>query len=158
MKSLFSYFIVFCAVIFWIFRIVVALMYSMQKEFICVPLNGTLEILILFLTIPCILVVIRRNFVGALLYFGMYAAYFGTILYNDLTQILSETGNVLLTSGTTVMADALGVVIPFLVFADIAIQKSGFNPDKFNADWYYENEKYDRQFDERADRNEYKIK
>lgn len=51
-----------------------------------------------------------------------------------------------------------GIVIPFLVFADIVIQKSRFHSADRDTDWYYENEKYDRKFDERADRNQYKIK
>ena len=90
MKSLFSYLITFCAVIYWIFRVVVSLMEATGKEFICQPLNSTIEIIILFLTIPSIIFVIRRNLIAATLYFAMYAAYFGTILYNGLTELLKN--------------------------------------------------------------------
>ncbi len=51
-----------------------------------------------------------------------------------------------------------GIVIPFLVFSDVMLQKSGFSPANKNTAWYYENEKYDREYDARADRNQYKIK
>jgi len=54
MKSLFSYLITIIAVIYWIFRIIVSLMFAMGKEFICQPLDANLEIIILFLTIPSI--------------------------------------------------------------------------------------------------------
>lgn len=158
MKSLFSYFIVMMAVIYWIFRVVVSLMYAMGMEFICEPLNTTIEIAILFLTIPSVIFIIRRNIVAATLYFGMYAAYFGTILYNSLTNVSATSENLVLTDATSILITTLGVLIPFLVFADVAIQKSRFHPMDRQTDWYYENEKYDREFDERADRNQYKIK
>ncbi len=158
MKSLFSYFIVILAVIYWIFRVIVSLMYSMSVDFICQPINPTLEIILLFLTIPSIIFIIRRNLVATTLYFGMYAAYFGTIVYNSLTNVSTEAENLVFTDSTSIMISALGIVIPFLVFADVAIQKSRFHPADRNTDWYFENEKYERKFDERADRNQYKIK
>ena len=158
MKSLFSYFIVILAVIYWIFRVIVSLMYSMSVDFICQPINPTLEIILLFLTIPSIIFIIRRNLVATTLYFGMYAAYFGTIVYNSLTNVSTEAENLVFTDSTSIMISALGIVIPFLVFADVAIQKSRFHPADRNTDWYFENEKYERKFDEIAYRNQYKIK
>lgn len=158
MKSIFSYLIVIIAVLYWIFRVVVSLMYSMSVEFICQPLNPTIEIVILFLTVPSIIFIIRRNIVAATLYFGMYSAYFGTILFNSLTTVSTETESLVFTDTTSIVFSALGVIIPFLVWADVAIQKSRFRPSDRNTDWYYENDKYNRKFDERADRNQYKIK
>lgn len=158
MKSLFSYLIVILAIIYWGFRVVVSLLYAMGQEFICQPLNANIEIAILFLTIPSIIFIFRRNVVAATLYFGMYAAYFGTILYNSFGNVSSETESLVLTDATSIMISALGIVIPFLVFADIILQKSRFHSADRDTDWYYENEKYDRNFDERADRNQYKIK
>lgn len=150
MKSTYSYLITISGVAYWIFRIVVSLMSSLKLDFICEPYNTNVEIAILFLTIPCILLIIRRNVIASLLYFGMYGAYFGTLLYNDITATNADFISVVL--------NALGVIIPFLIFLDVAIQKSGIAPEKNESDWYYNNEKYDRKFDKRADRNEYKIK
>lgn len=158
MKSLFSYLITFMAVIYWIFRVIVSLMYSMGKEFLCQPLDPTIEIFILFLTIPSIIFVIRRNVIAATLYFGMYAAYFGTILFNSLIGMPAEQETLSYNDFTSIAFSALGILIPFLVFADVVIQKCRFQPTDKNTDWYYENDKYDREFDERADRNQYKIR
>ena len=51
-----------------------------------------------------------------------------------------------------------GVLIPLFTFLDIALNKHRGN---FGADnktkWFYQDDKYDRKFDERADRNEYKF-
>lgn len=158
MKSLFSYFITIMAVIYWGFRVVVSLMFAMGQEFICQPLDANLEIIILFLTIPSIIFIVRRNLIVATLYFGMYAAYFGTILFNSLTGMPAEAETWAFADAPSIMATALGVVIPLLLFLDVLIQKSRFHPTDRNTDWYYENEKYDREYDERADRNQYKIK
>lgn len=158
MKSLSNYLILFVAIIYWFFRVMVSLMDSMGKEFICQPLDPTLEIIILFLTVPSILFIIRRNIIAATLYFGMYAAYFGTILYNSLTGMPAEAETWAFGDAPSIFCTALGVVIPFLVFADVAIQKSRFSPADRDTDWYYGNDKYEREYDERADRNQYKIK
>lgn len=156
MKSLSSYFIMIIAVMYWVFRVIVSLMYAMGKDFICQPLDANLEIAILFLTIPSIIFAIRRNLIAATLYFGMYAAYFGTILYNGLT---GEVGATLTTTdSTSLFITGLGVIIPLFVFLDIVLQKSRFHTPDRKTDWYFENEKYDREFDKRADRNQYKIK
>lgn len=158
MKSLFSYLLVIFAIFFWLFRVAVCLMYSMGEQFICVPYDFNLELFILFFTIPSIIFIIRRNIVAGLLYFGVYTAYFGTILYNYMTGIGGVGTISSLDNASFIMMNCLGIVIPFLIFADIAIQKSRFHPTEKNTDWYYENEKYERKFDERADRNQYKIK
>lgn len=158
MKSLFSYLITFFAILYWIFRVIVSLMYATGTEFICQPLNPGLEILILFLTIPSIIFIIRRNLVVATLYFAMYAAYFGTILYNTLSGVLGGEGAVSFDDTTAILFTALGVLIPFLVFLDIFIQRNRFSPSDRNTDWFYNNEQFDRKIDERADKNQYKIK
>lgn len=156
MKSLSSYLITIFAVVYWIFRVIVSLFYAMGKEFICQPLNANIEIAILFLTVPCIVFIIRRNLVSAVLYFGMYAAYFGTILYNY--SVGTEGEVLVLTNGASIFFTALGVIIPALVLCDVALGKSRFKPKNTETDWYYDNKKYDREYDERADRNQYKIK
>ncbi len=158
MKSLSSYLITIMAVFYWVFRVIVSLMYAVGKEFVCQPLDANLEIIILFLTIPCIILIIRRNLIVATLYFGMYAAYFGTILFNSLTGMPAETETWAFSDGPSIIATALGVIIPLLIFLDVLIQKSRFHTPDRKTDWYYENEKYDREFDQRADRNQYKIK
>ena len=158
MKSLSSYLITIAAVIYWGFRVIVSLMYSMGQDFICQPLDANIEIIILFLTIPSIIFIIRRNVIVATLYFVMYAAYFGTILFNSLTGMTAETEVLALSDTTSIFITSLGVIIPFLVFCDVFLQRTRFKPKDSNTDWYYNDKKYDREFDERADRNQYKIK
>ena len=121
-----SYFLTFLAVIFWIFRIFVAVMESINSEFICNTLNLGIEILIIFLSLPCLLLIIKRNLIGATLYLGMYGAYFGTALYNayfgiDLNEELQITNTM------SLISSVIGVIIPIFVFIDILFNKNRTN-------------------------------
>ena len=52
----------------------------------------------------------------------------------------------------------VGIIIPVLTFIDILLNKNRtLGKGKKKEDWFYNNEAYDRQFDERADRNQYKF-
>ena len=162
MFSMFSYLITFLGVLFWFFRAIVCLQATRELEFIIEPLNLSMEIALLFATVPCFVLIFKRNLIGATVYFGMYGAYFGTALYQayqaymnmgeitvDNTYVVPNTVNLLVCG--------FGVVIPLLTFLDILINKNRtrFNGDK-KTDWYYKNSDYDRQYDERADRNQYR--
>lgn len=155
MLSIFSYLVTMFGIVFWIFRVIVSLMYSMSLDFFCQPLNANLEIVVLFATIPCMLFIIKRNIIAATIYFGMYGAYFGTALYEAIMSI-QENGITVVNSSNLIIV-TLGVLIPFLTFIDILLNKNrrGHGGDK-NTDWFYTNEEFDREFDERADRNQYR--
>ena len=52
---------------------------------------------------------------------------------------------------------ALGIAIALCIVIDIAVQKvtaKHFTDNK--TDWYFDNEKYDRKMDDRADKNQYR--
>lgn len=156
MTTLFSYLLTFLGVIFWFFRVITTVLYELDIEFFSVPLNETLEIIVLFATLPCLLLVFKRNIVGAAAYLGIYGAYFGTALYNQLTGINQEGITVVSASDSLILF--VGILISLFTFLDILLNKHRGN---FGADsktrWFYNNEKYDRQFDERADKNQYKF-
>lgn len=156
MTTLFSYLLTFIAIIFWFFRAITTVLYQMGVDFFSVPLNDTYEIIVLFATLPCILLVIKRNVIGAAAYFGIYGAYFGTALYEQFMNI-QETG-LTVVNGSDVLVLMVGVIVPMLTFFDVALNKhrSNFGADR-KTKWFYTNEKYDRKFDERADRNQYRI-
>lgn len=156
MITLFSYLLTFFAVAFWIFRVIVTLSFQLDMPIFAEPLNVNAEIVVLFLTIPCILLVIKRKIMGAALYVALYACYFGTALYNAIIG-MQESGINLLNS-SDIMLLSIGVLIPILTFIDICINKNRvkFHADK-KTDWFYQNEAYDRKYDERADKNQYKF-
>ena len=156
MVSLFSYLITFMAVLFWIFRVIVTIMFDWGKDFFAVPLNEYLEIAVIFATLPCLLLVIKRNIIGAAAYLGIYAAYFGTALYESITKI-NESG-VTIADSANLACVVAGIVIAVLVFIDVLFNKNrSLGKSNKKADWFYDNKDYDREFDERADRNQYRI-
>ena len=55
------------------------------------------------------------------------------------------------------MIDALGVILPLISLIDIAVNKDrmGSGEDKKTA-WFYGTKEYDRELDERADKNNYR--
>ena len=51
----------------------------------------------------------------------------------------------------------IGVILPIAVLFDLKIDKNRkANPVDKKTDWYYKDEKYDREMDERADKNNYR--
>ena len=157
MTSVYSYLLTMVGVFFWMFRIIVAFTASIGIEFPFVPLNITAEIIVLFLSVPAFVFVLKRNIVGAAAYLAINFAYFGT----DFIQVVNNIIN-----GQTEMLDManalilfIGILIPLLTFIDVLINKNrtGSIKDK-KTDWFYTNEKFDREMDERADKNQYKIR
>lgn len=159
MTSLFSYLITIFGIMFWFFRIAVAYFDTTGATFICQPMNAQIEILILFLIVPCFILLFKRSLVGATFYLCMYSAYFGAAIYNTVYNLTMVDDGIGMVSGMNLVAAILGIVIPLLTFLDILFNKNRLSVSKDKeADWFYKNEKFDRNFDERADRNQYKIK
>ena len=156
MTSLISYLFTFLAVIYWIFRAIVVLLYQLDISFVSVPANETYEIIILFLTLPCLIFVVKRNIIGAAAYLALYATYFGKSLYDALIAAQGTGLNIINSSDLLIIL--IGKIIPVVTFLDILFNRNRNlgSADK-KSDWYYKNEAYDRKFDERADRNQYKF-
>ncbi len=156
MTSLFSYLLTFFGIAFWAFRVVVTLLYQLDVDFFAQPLNLTYEITVLFASLPCIVLVVKRNIVGAAAYMGLYVTYFGTAVYEAFLG--AQAGGFNLVNSSDMMCTILGVVISVLTFLDVLVNKNrALGKDTKSGDWFYKNEAFDREFDERADRNQYKI-
>lgn len=155
MTSVFSYLLTFFGIAFWFFRAIVTFCYQLDMPLFATPIDVNFEIFILFATLPCILLVLKRNIVGAAMYFGLYAIYFGNALYQGILEI--QAGATIVNISNFVCV-CIGVLIPTLTFLDILFNKNrnGYGNDK-KTDWYYKDKKYDREMDERADKNQYRI-
>ena len=149
MVGVLSYLISFIGILFWAFRLVVVFCASMEIDIGFTPVNLNLEIILLFLSIPCLILVLKRNLGGALAYFVLFTFYFGNDLYN---RIISGGGI------QTMLIDALGVALPLISLIDIAVNKNrvGVTTTNKKTSWFYANSDYDRQLDERADKNNYR--
>ncbi len=157
MKNLSTYLVVMFMIMYWIFRIVLAVTNTIGIDMgITIP-NYNMEIALLFITIVSIVLVIKRNIIGSLLYLLSYALYFGTPLFNGIMAVVSSDGSFDINSYTILFVNALGIVIPLFVLFEMLIEKNRMaHPVDKKTDWFYKNEEYDRKLDDRADKNNYR--
>lgn len=151
---MFGYIITMLAACFWVFRVIVSLMYTAEVSFITVPMNFTVEIILLFITFACIVLIAKRKMIGAVIYLISHCSYYGIYAYKSLAAILS---------GQEVDMIALFISLIAILIPVLAIMSIGLNTGKKSSlknrktDWFYGTTDYERNFDERADKNQYKF-
>lgn len=155
MRSLSSYLLLMFMVMFWVFRIVVSFTTSMGLDMGFTPINMNIEVVLLFIALLCILLVGKRNLLGAVIYVIAYGAYFGVDLYNIVLEIINQTGSIV--NYSRAMISFIGVVIPIAVLFSMLFDKNRTaHPVDKKTDWFYKNEEFDRKLDERSDQNQYR--
>lgn len=157
MKKFSTYLLVMFMILFWILRIVITLASQLGKEFMgIVPINETFEIVNLFLTLLCVVLVAKRKILGSLLYLTIHAIYFG----GDITEklgMITRKETLTLAQNTDLMFSIIGIIIPLAVLIDLLLDKNRKNnPKDKKTDWFYKNEQFDRKLDDRADKNNYR--
>lgn len=153
MRTFANWMIAMFMILYWGFRVVVAYMAANYSSFFVQPINLTVEIILLFVTVICIVLVFKRMLIGGVIYFLSYLAYFGIDLFNSIMPVFSGGG--LEADYMTAFTSFLGIILAFAVLVDLVVDK-GRKPKDKKTDWFYTNKDYDRQYDDRADRNNYK--
>ena len=159
MKSVFSWLISALAVIFWIFRLIVALLATFNVDFIVVPSDINVEIALLFITLPCLIMIFKRNILGGVVLFGLYAWYFGGQLIAVMQEVLvNHVELVSMDVAINAVVASVAIIISLANLMDLVFMRfrKSDNPSK-KVDWFYKNEAYDRKLDERSDKNNYRI-
>ena len=161
MKNFSTWMLVMFMAMFWVLRIIVAFTYELGGSFGGIePINQVMEIILLFVVLVCMLLIIKRKMIGALIYLLAYGMYFGTDLVTGITAL--TTSSVEITASSMGMylnafVALIGIVIPVAVLSDLLMDKNRkANPKDKKTDWFYKNEKFDREMDERADKNNYR--
>ena len=158
MKTLSSWLLAIFMFMFWVFRVVVAFQAQFEKDFGgFMAFNLKVEVILLFIVVLCMILFLRRNIVGGIIYIIAYGYYFGGyILSNAIPVIMSGETLSFITLQNTLIA-ALGLILAFLALFDLIIDSvRKRDPKDKKTDWFFQNEKYNRKFDERADKNEYR--
>ncbi len=120
--------------------------------------NIVLEIALIFLTLLCLILVIKRRLRGAIIYMISYWIYFGGEIFIILYNVLIKGQALQFEKSLELLISGIGVLLPFMVFLDTLRDKTRkVIPMDKKTDWFYKNKNFDRNFDKRADRNEYKI-
>ena len=161
MKNFSTWLLVMFMAMFWAFRIIVAVTYELGADFGGIePLNQTLEIILLFVVLACMLLIIKRKMVGALIYLLGYGMYFGTNVMTGITTLITVNSDMNMSNAgmylNTFIA-LIGIIIPVAVLFDLLLDKNRkANPKDKKTDWFYKNEQFDREMDDRADKNNYR--
>ena len=158
MKSLSSWLLVMFMAMFWLFRIVVAFQAQYENDFGgFIAFNMTVEVILLFVVIVCMALVLRRNIIGGIIYLLSYGFYFGGYILTNGIPAISSGGTLGMSVMQNTMVAAVGVILALFVFLDLMIARvRRKDPKDKKTDWYFQNDKYDRKYDERADKNQYR--
>ena len=158
MKNFSTWLLVMFMGMFWIFRVIIALTAEIGIDFAgLAPLNQQMEIILLFVTLLCMVLIVKRKIVGALIYLLAYGMYFGIDLINNINLIIKAEETLSLNTYTNTFFSLIGMIIPIAVLLDLLLDRSRKNnPKDKKTDWFYTNEKFDREMDERADKNNYR--
>ena len=155
MKNFSSWLIAIFALMFWGFRLIGTVLYSIGSNFLFAPSDMTMEIILLFITFICICFIIKRKLLAALIYLVCHFIYYGPTFINHFMQIINETLSIDLYMAT--LFEFFGLVLEIAAIFDVLLDKSRkANPVDKNTDWFYKNKDYDRKLDERADKNNYR--
>ena len=159
MKKFSTWMLVMFMVLFWLLRIVIALAYELKWNFAgLVPLNQSMEIALLFVFLLCLILIVKRKMIGALLYLLTYGMYFGTNVTSNIQTILDvANGTTDISQYLNLFMSVIGIILPIAVLLDLLWDgERKENPKDKKTDWFYKNQKFDRKMDERADKNNYR--
>lgn len=161
MKNFSTWMLVMFMAMFWILRIIVAVTYEMGGSLGGIePFNQSMEIILLFVVLVCMLFIIKRKIIGALIYLLAYGMYFGTNLLTGITTLITATSGINTSSlglYLNTFISLIGIAIPIAILFDLLLDKNRkANPKDKKTDWFYNNEQFDRKMDDRADKNNYR--
>ena len=160
MKCLSSWLLIMFMGMFWIFRIVVtlAVQYSPEENFGgFIVFDRTLEIIMLFVSLLCFALILKRVIWGGVIYLVGYGFYFGKYIFINAIPALTMAGEMDIGIVQNLIIAFLGILLGLFVIIDIMFErtKNKHFSDK-KTDWFFDNKDYDRKYDDRADKNQYR--
>ena len=162
MGSFSTLLITFFMVMFWMFRAIVALCTQFSIDLLgVVAYDFNMEVIIAFATLVCIILFVKRNLIGALLYLTLYGVYFGEHFITNIMILMQGQASVNIGFSINLLVDFIAILLALFALGDVLIDKRRkINPIDKKTDWYFKNEKYDEELkarDKREDKNEYKF-
>lgn len=155
MQKFSTWMILSLAVIFWLLRIAATYTYVMGMDFIVEPLSLELEISLLFIALLAFVLLAKRKMLGAIIYIIAYDGYFGVDIFNKF--IAMQEGALASLDYMSIFFSFAGMILPIIALFDLLLDKNRTaHPKDKKTDWFYKDEKFDRQKDERADTNNYR--
>lgn len=162
MSNFSTWLIAIFMIMFWLFRAVVALCTQYSIDLLGITsYNFNIEVIIAFVTLICIVLVVKRKMVGSLIYLVINGAYFGEHLVSFFMQYFQGQNTINMDMSLNLISDVVAIVLALFTVMDMLVDKGRkINPVDGKTDWYFKNEKYDEELskrDNREDNNEYKF-
>lgn len=155
MKNFSSWLIMILALMFWAIRLLGTTLYSIGNEFLFVPTDMTMEVALLFITFICICFFIKRKLWASIIYLAAHFLYYIPNFLAHFIQIMD--GTLLVNGYMEVFLEFIGIILPLVGLFDVLLDKNRkAHPVDKKTDWFYKNSQFDRQIDERADKNNYR--
>ena len=155
MKTMSHYLIIMLSVMLFIFRLIVVFTTTMGIEFAVKSLNVNLEIGLLFVMIISIILMSKSKLSGAIILTVSSIAYYGADILQKFNYVSQNVANIDI--AMELIISVICVIIPLFAFFIIAFAKEQEKrPVDKKTDFFYKNEAYDRKYDERADKNNYR--
>lgn len=154
-RTMAHYLIIMFMVMLLIFRFIVLCTTVLGIEFPITVANESIEIAVILITLLCIILFTKTKLVGGILYLVTYFIYYGIELIKLLPAINSGTISTDIAVQAVVLMIELAIPI-FAIFILIYDKKQEINPTDTKTDFFYKGDQYDRKYDERADKNNYR--
>lgn len=155
MKMMSHYLIIMLSVMLFVFRLIVLFTTTMGIEFVVQSFNVNFEIAYILLMLVCIVLMSRSKLTGSVIFLVSSLLYLGPTLWNQFTYLADHQATMEL--ATQMIVTVICLLIPIFSFFIIAFAKQQEKkPVDKKTDFFYKNEAYDRKYDERADKNNYR--
>ena len=155
-RTMSHYLILMFMVMLLLFRFVVLFTTVLAiEDFPIKCANPSMEMVMIVVTLVCIILFSKTKLTGGVLYLVASWVYYGAELLNMLPAL--NAGTISVDMGLQIMVLLVEVVVPiFALFILLYDKKQEINPTDKKTDFFYKTDTYDRKYDERADRNNYR--
>lgn len=154
-RTMSHYLIIMFMVMLLIFRFVVLFTTVIGIDFPITVANENFEIVMLLISLVCIILFTKTKLSGAIIYLVASFAYYGPEFIKLLPVAMD--GAITMEMATQIIVLLVELVIPiFALFILIYDKKQEINPVDKKTDFFYKGDQYDRKYDDRADKNNYR--
>ena len=155
MRTMANYLIIMLTIILFVFRLVVVFTTTMEMDFMVQSINVDYEIALLFVMLLSIVLMTKNKLLGPIILTVASLIYYGPDLLSKIN--LMATTTISAEAALQIVISMACVIVPIFAFFIIAFAKEQEKrPVDKKTDFFYKNEAYDRKYDERADRNNYR--
>lgn len=154
-KTMAHYLIIMFMVMLLIFRFVVLFTTVLGIDFPITVANENFEIVMILISLVCIILFTKTKLVGGIIYLASSFVYYGPEFIDLLPTAMN--GTISMDMAIQIIVLLIELVIPiFALFILIYDKKQEIDPVDQKTDFFYKGNQYDRKYDDRADKNNYR--